>query len=382
MLYDILIKNGLLIDPAQGINEEKDIAILNGEVVAVESNISKEQATKTIDASGLIVTAGLIDIHVHCTAGLTSSGLEADSTSLKAGCTTVLDVGSTGEAFFHGFRKYVIDRSETRIFALINIESLGMITHNQEWPKLLTELNERLAPMFVNIDSTVKIIKENQDVILGIKWAHHGLKLLELAREAADKANCLIMAENHHQPSTLKYMKKGDVITHLYHNVFGKRPWIREHDGLLNENETIQQEFYDAVKRGVIMDVGHGRLSFEWDTAETAFKQGFRPDTISTDVWEGWKQGIRDMPTVMSKFLHLGMSLEEVVKASTMNPAEVIGSLGLIGTLKPGACADVTVMRLTEGKFQLSDSVGYGNMREVDKLLKVNNVIRRGKVIF
>ena len=373
--YDIVIKNGTVIDPSQGIHEVMDIAISRGKIIDLQRGINASNARYVIDASGMIVTPGLIDLHVHCCYGIIHIAIDPELTCLAKGSTTVLDAGSTGELNFMGFKRYVIKNSRTRIFALLNIESLGMIEYsrsNQKWASLITGKDE----LFINVEGTVDVIKENRDVILGIKWAHHSLKGVKLAREAADKAGCLLMAENHHQPETLKYMKKGDIITHLYHGLHQE-----EHDGLLDEDGNVQSEFFDAKRRGVIMDVGHGARSFRWPVAEKAIEEGIKPDTISTDLYiESLNGPARDMPTTMSKFLYLGLSLEEVIRASTTTPAEVIKKQEYIGTLRVGACGDVAIFKLEEGKFSLFDVAGEGRISR-QRLVTVR-VIRNGEVVY
>ncbi|RJS75644.1 amidohydrolase/deacetylase family metallohydrolase [Candidatus Bathyarchaeota archaeon] len=374
-MHDLVVKNGTVIDPSQKIHEQKDIAISEGKITDLRKGINAAGAKHVIDASGLIVTPGLVDLHVHCSYRIVHLAVDPELICLAKGSTTVLDAGSTGELNFTGFRKYVIEPSRLKIFALLNIESLGMIEYgrgNLKWPSLITGRDE----MFINIENTLEAIRRNRDVILGIKWAHHGIKGVALAREAADKANCFLMAENHLQPETLRYMKKGDIITHLYH---GLR--VEQHDGLLDENYKVQPEFFDAVKRGVILDVGHGAGSFVWEIAEKGLEQGIKPDTISTDLHVGSFNGpVYDLPTTMSKFLLLGLSLDEVVEASTTKPAEVLGKQNEIGTLKPGACADLTVFKLEEGKFRFVDVNKKQRMGR--QKLTVTNVVKSGEIVF
>lgn len=371
--YDIVIKNGLVMDPSQGINEVMDVAVLDGLIADLRRGINASGSRRVVDASGAIVTPGLIDLHVHCCYGIAHLAVNPDLACLAKGSTTVLDAGSTGELNFMGFRRYVIENVKTRVYALLNIESQGMIEFsrpNQRWAGLIVGHDD----MFINVDGTVDVIRRNRDVVLGIKWAHHGIEGVKLAREAADRAGCLLMVENHLQPETLKYLRRGDVLTHLYH---GLR--VEQHDGLLDEKGHVQPEFFDAVKRGVILDVGHGAASFRWPVAEKGLEQGMKPDTISTDLHGGSHEGpVYDLPTTMSKFLYLGLSLEEVVRAVTAKPAEVLGRGNFIGTLKPGACGDITVLRLEEGSFPLADAAG--ERRVCKQRLSVIKVIRDGEI--
>ena len=372
-MYDLVVKNGIVVDPSQGVHEHKDVAISRGRIADVRRGIDVSGG-RHIDASGMIVTPGIIDLHVHCCYKIAHLGIDPELACLAKGSTTILDAGSTGELNFMGFRRYVMDTSRTRIFALLNIESLGMIEsarENQNWPKLITGRDE----MFINPEGTLDIVERNRDVVLGLKWAHHGLEGLRLARETAEKAGCFLMAENHHQPEALKYMRKGDILTHLYH---GLR--TEQHNGLLDENGKVQPEFFDAVKREVVLDVGHGAGSFTWRVAEEAFDQGIKPDTISTDLHAMSFCGpVYHMPTTMSKFLLLGMSLDEIVEASTTRPAEVLSKQDEIGTLKIGACADLTILKIQKGKFALFDAKGDGRIGR--QKLTATNVIRKGEVV-
>ena len=374
-MLDIVVKNGTVIDPSQEIHEHKDVAISNGRIVDMRKGINAAEARHIVDASGMIVTPGFIDLHVHCCYGIAHIAIDPEFICLAKGSTTVLDAGSTGELNYMGFRRYVIEASRARIFTLLNIESLGMIEYargRQEWPKLIAGRDE----MFINIEDALGVIERNRDNILGVKWAHHGVEGLRLARDAADRADCLLMAENHHQPEALKYMKKGDIITHLYH---GLR--IEQNDGLLDKDGRVQPEFFDATKRGVILDVGHGAGSFRWWVAEEGLKQGIKPDTISTDLHRGSFNGpAYDMPTTMSKFLLLGLSLDEVIRASTTRPAEVLGKQDEIGTLKIGASADLTVFKIEEGKFTFVDVKGESKIGK--QKLTVTKVIKDGEIVF
>ncbi len=373
-MFDVIVKNGVVVDSFQGIYEQKDIAVALGRIAELRKGINASAAKRVVDASGKIVTPGLIDLHVHCNVNLMHLAIDPETACLLKGCTTVLDAGSTGELNFMGFKKYVIDKSKTRIFALLNIESLGMVEFaraNQKWPELITGQDE----LFINVEGTCEVIGQNRDVILGLKWAHHSLKGLALTRRASDLSNCIIMAENHHQPMCLKYLKKGDIVTHLYH---GLR--MEQNDGLLAADCKVQPEFYEASKRGVIFDLGHGAGSFDWKVAESGLSQGIKPDTLGTDLYVGNINGpVYDLPTTMSKLMLLGMSFEEVVEASTSKPAEVLGKQGQIGTLREGAVADITILKDLQGKFSFFDTKGEGRIGK--QKLETVGVIKGGKIV-
>ncbi|MEM3713944.1 MAG: amidohydrolase family protein, partial [Nitrososphaeria archaeon] len=237
------------------------------------------------------------------------------------------------------------------------------------WAERITGNDEE----FINTDNTIDVFERNRDVLLGIKWAHHGLRGLQLARNVADRLTCIVMSENRNAPENLKYLKKGDILTHIYH--------ANKNIGcLLNDEKKVREEYFTARKKGVIIDVGHGAGSFSWHIAEEAFKQGFKPDTISTDLHIKNVNGpVYDMLTTMSKFLLLGMSLYDIIKASTTKPAEVIGKLGEIGTLNPGAKADIALLKIKKGHFIFTDA--YGNNRIGQEKLIPVKVIKEGNII-
>ncbi|MDA4114164.1 MAG: amidohydrolase/deacetylase family metallohydrolase [Thaumarchaeota archaeon] len=384
-MYDLIITGGTLVDPAQGISEKKDIAVSRGKVVEVAESISSSGAKREIDASGKIVTPGFIDIHTHVAHDITKLSIDPDAVCLPNGATTVADAGSTGELNFMGFKRYVVDRCQTRITAFVNVESLGMVEFNdspsntdQRWPMLITAVDDVLAPLFVNRKNLLSVLRGSRGTIVGIKWAHHGIKLLEITRQIADEAPCRVMAENHFMPEALKYLRKGDIITHAYH--FHTNRVNNRRDGLTEDGKTIHPEIFQAKKRGVLLDVGHGKGSFTWRVAALALEAGLEPDTISTDLWIGNVDGpVFNMPTTMSKFLHLGMALERVVEASTSAPAAALGLSGTLGTLEVGATADVAIFKLLEGRHPLVDVLGVKKM--ADRLIAVTDVVKGGKVV-
>ena len=355
MAYDLLIRGGTLIDPAQNIHANKDVAFSNGVVAEVGDDLSKTGAQEVLDASGCLVTPGMIDLHVHVFYGVSHYGIEPDPTCLAKGATTVVDAGSAGADIFPGFRKYVIDVSETRIFAQINISSQGMLTQ---------EIGEFEIPEYADVDKACAMIEKHRDVILGVKVRltkhsivseRSGMIPLHHAREAADAAGLPIMV--HPQAAwcdsiddILAVMGERDIVTHCFH---------ASECGILDDDGKVRKSVHEAMERGVVFDVGHGAGSFSWDTVETAMSQGVAPQTISSDLHIYNLNGpVYDLANVVTKFLHLGMPLDDAIAKVTSVPAEVILMSDKIGTLTPGAWGDAIISELREGEFQLVDSGG------------------------
>jgi dihydroorotase len=351
--YDLVITGGTLIDPGQGIHERRDVAFRDGLVAAVAPQIPPADGQETINASGMYVVPGLVDAHVHVFEGVSHYGINPDATCLAHGATTVVDAGSAGADTFAGFRKYVIEASETRILSHLNISSMGMISR---------EIGELDDIKWANVPKALATIERNRDLILGVKvrltresivGKEAGLRPLFLAREAADAAGLPIMV--HPQDSwaesidqVVEVMRKGDVMTHMYHS---------DPHGILDEQGKIRPSIRAAHERGVIFDVGHGEGSFDWTVCETALAQGFPPTTISSDLHRYNVNGpVFDLVTTVSKFIHLGMALDEALERVTAVPAGVIGISGKVGTLAVGAFGDAVVLDPQEGAFEFQDA--------------------------
>jgi len=355
MNYDLIIKNGTLIDPAQSIHTRKDIAFTDSCVSTVSDDIPTSEARDVINADGCYVTPGLIDLHVHVFYGVSHFGVEPDPTCLARGATTVVDAGSAGADTFPGFRKYVIDVSDTRILAQLNISSQGMLTR---------EIGELENPDYADVDKACRMIEQHRDIILGVKvrltresivGERAGMQPLHKAREAADAAGLPMMV--HPQDAwcqsiddVLAVMGKRDILTHCFHDMAC---------GILDENGKIRDSVHAAIERGVIFDVGHGAGSFSWDVVEKAMEQGVEPTTISSDLHVYNINGpVYDLVNVVNKFLYLGMSLDDALAKVTSVPADTILMRGQVGTLAAGAWGDAVIFEMREGEFQLVDARG------------------------
>jgi dihydroorotase len=353
--FDLLVKGGKVVDPSQQISALRDVGIRDGKVVAVAENLNEAQASRVLDARGKIVTPGLIDVHVHVYDGVAPLGIPADPNCIAKGVTTVVDAGSAGAHTFPGFRRNVINVVDTRVFALLNISVVGQSTYSEDNP-----YGELLNLEYANPKLAIRTIERNRDVILGIKVrlsrpiaGEHDLQALKLAKEAASAVGLPLMAhigDTHTPlPVILAELTKGDVVTHSFRGSNG---------GILDDRGMVLKEVRSAMGRGVHLDVGHGAGSFSFDTAEKALKQGVVPGTISSDVHQFNVNGpVFDLATTLSKFLHLGLTLDEVIQRASTNPANLFGFPKGLGSLRVGAEADVALFSLVEGDFQFVDSL-------------------------
>jgi dihydroorotase len=354
--YDLLIRGGRVIDPSQGLSAETDVAIRQGKVARIAANIAESEARQVLDARKMIVTPGLVDIHVHVYDGVAPLGIPADPNCIAKGATTVVDAGSAGAHTFPGFRQYVIRVVETRVYALLNISVVGQSTFSNGNP-----FGELLDLRYANSKLAIRTIEQNRDVILGVKIrlskniaGENDLRALGLAREAADAVGLPLMVHiggtYSPLPKILAMLKSGDLVTHSYHGREG---------GILDDRDRVLPQVRRAIEGGVVLDVGHGVGSFAFRTAEKAFSQGVLPGTISSDVHQGNVNGpVYDLATTLSKFLHLGMSLEDVIRRATANPAKALAFPSGTGSLKEGAPADVAVFELREAPWEMVDSIG------------------------
>ena len=351
-MYDLLIKGGTVVDPAQGVNGPADAAFVNGTVASVAPNISEDDASEVFDATGLIVTPGLIDLHVHNFWGVSHYGIDPDVTNIGNGVTTAVDAGSAGAATFDAFRRYVIERADTRLYALLNISLTGMISD---------DIGELEDLQHADVGQAVRVGRENRDRIVGIKarlsqdiTRQHDVESLKRAIEAAEAIGGFVMIHvgKTHTPleSLIEMLRPGDVVTHSFHG---------HAEGILDDAGKVKEAFREHQRRGIVFDVGHGAGSFSFDVAERAMADGFRPGNISSDLHLYNIEGpVFDQVTTISKLIWLGMSLYDVIGLTTVETAKTMGVHDRLGTLKAGAVGDATIARIDEGSFKLTDSYG------------------------
>ncbi len=375
---DLLIKNGHVIDPKNNLDAVMDIAIRENKIVEVAKKIDKE-AKKIVDATGLYVTPGLIDLHGHHFFGtqpnayLSNSftALPPDGFTFRAGVTTAVDAGGAGWRNFNTFKSNVIDNSKTRVFAFLNIVGAGMSGGATE--QNVADMDSKLTAM---------VAKQNPEYIVGIKLAHysgHEWAPTERAVEAGRLAGIPLMVDfgNAEPPLPMETLlmeklRPGDILTHCYGGASGRMPMVI--------NGKLQSYATNAQKRGVIFDVGHGGGSFLFEQAIPAIKQGLKPNSISTDLHTGsMNGGMKDMLNVMSKLLNIGLTLNEVITASTWNPAQIINKKEL-GHLSIGSPADVAIFSLDKGNFGFIDVKGV--KINGDKKLTCQMTVRDGQVVW
>lgn len=379
--YELLIKGGHVIDVENNINKPMDVAVLDGKIAKIAANIPETSAEKVIIAKQFYVSPGFIDIHSHNYYGVDpnseySNGFNAlrpDDHSFRSGVTTLVDVGGSGWRNFTHFKEQVIDRSATRVLAFLNLVGNGMKGH--PWEQNLNDMDPKMTAL----------VAQQHPEIVGIKLAHysgHDWEPIDRLLEAGELADVPVMVDfgSADPPLSLEVLvmekfRPGDIYTHMYGGGGTGR------QAVVDENKKVRPGIFEAQKRGVIFDVGHGGASFFYKNAIPAMKQGLFPNTISTDAHgRSIVSGMKNMSNVMSKFLNLGMSLSEVIAASTWKPATVINRPDL-GHLTVGAEADITIFNIRKGNFGFIDRTGGDKMLGKEKL-EVEMTLRSGKVVW
>jgi dihydroorotase len=375
--YDLVLRNGHVLDPKNNLAAQRDVAVRDGKIAAIEPTIPAGAAKQSVDISGLYLTPGLVDIHVHVFTGLRHNAwgngdlsVPADVLAIPNGVTTVADAGSSGWRDFPEFRRRIIDNSTTRIFAFLNIVGAGMANNDDA-----AEQNEH----DMDLDALSKTIEQNRDIIVGIKTAHWqqpNFISVQKAVEAGNRNHLPVMVDfgwfdnKSYEQMISSILRPGDISTHVF----------RMPAPLLTPEGKPAPYMLDARKRGIKFDLGHGGGSFNFALAEPMVTSGFFPDSISTDLHVGSATGVMlNLPNVMSKMLALGIPLSEVIRESTTNPATEIGHPEL-GQIAVGSVADIAVLRVQRGNFGYADLVG-GKVDGTERIL-AEMTIRAGHIVF
>jgi len=379
--YNILIKGGYVIDAKNKLHDSLDIAVKDGKIVRVEKNIDPKQAIQVVDARGLYVTPGLIDIHTHVFYGTDpgrayNGGPEAivpDGFTFRNGVTTVVDAGSSGWRDFPTFKRQVIDISRTRVLAFLNIVGSGM--HGTPYEQDTKDMDGKL---------TGQMARQYHDYVVGVKVAHYvgpEWTPVDEAVIAGNLANIPVMVDfgGNNPPLSInelffKHLRPGDIFTHC----FGE---LKTRESIVDPvTKTLKPFVLEAQKKGTVFDVGYGEISFAFSQAIPALKSGFVPNSLSTDIHMSNVNGaMKDMLNMMSKFMAMGMPLETVIQTATWNPAREIKHEEL-GNLSVGAVADIAVLGLRSGRFGFFDFTGY--KIEGKQKLECEMTIRNGKIVY
>jgi len=352
--FDLMLTGGTVLNPATGLNRKLDVGVAHGRVAAVESDLPVTNAKEVLDASGCYVTPGLIDFHVHSYWGVNPYGCNLDALCLATGVTTTMDAGSAGPVNFLGFRNLVSESSKTRMLGFVALAQHGV----------LNEPGELVNLGFADPDGAAQTVGDNRDIGVGIKVRLHKKSIgensraaLRLAIKAGEATRTPIMV---HVGDTVVSMSEiadtlrpGDIITHCY---------TPQKPSIIDETGKLLPEVRKAKDRGVIFDVGHAGGHFDFDLVRRAMGDGLLPDVISSDLHGRLKQPgfgiVGDLPTTLTKFLPLGLNLEEIIARCTINPARVIGWHDRIGSLEVGREADIAVLKIIDEPTTLRDSVG------------------------
>ena len=377
MKYDLLIQHGEVLDPAAGLKGRLDVAVSGGKIAAVAPSIPENDARQTISARGLYVTPGLIDVHAHIFVNAHDMGSHTDRFCQASGVTTLCDAGSTGSATFAGLRAVIDSHVRTRTRAFVNLSAIGIVG---------TSRGGELSHFpYADPEGCARTIAENPDLAIGVKLRYgpglvweYTTEPVKMARRTAAMAGVPFMIHITDSPiplpDILAEMAPGDIITHCYHG--------RANGIMGQEKEFVLKEVVEAQRYGIIFDCAHGRNHFSFRMIEKALDQGFLPDTISTDLTftSATKGPVWDLTTTMSKLLHFGMSLDDLVARATAAPARIMGYEGTVGTLRPGANADMALLELRDGNYELTDS--DRNTVTAERRLIARTTLKDGRVTY
>ena len=354
-MYELLLKGGTVVDPSTGLRGVQDIAVDRGTIARIEPRLAPEDARRVIDLPGTTITPGLIDLHAHVFEGFTRMGVHPDQAGVYAGVTTIVDAGSAGCATFGGFPKYIIPQCHTEIIPFLHICQTGLST-----------IPDIIAEGSIDLDATLRVVARHKDLIYGIKARMVspaleilGMEMPRLARRAARESGIKLMVhigdtEKRYDPTVIRrllpMLESGDILTHY----FTANP-----GGVLDGNGRLVPEAWEAAKTGVWFDTAHGRANFSFDVGRRIIDQGLLPHCISTDLTiPGRLRTVHSMTEMMTRFLGLGFTLEQVVTMCTANPAKAIGAEARLGSLAVGRQADISVLKTIEGDWTVYDVLG------------------------
>ena len=374
-MYDLLIKGGTVIDPSQNLHGPNDVAIEEGKIARVAPDIPATEASQVVEVKGKIVTPGLIDLHTHIYDGVNGNGVEADLGGVRAGVTTMVDAGSSGCDTYGGFPRHIIPNNATEIIPFLHICRTGLAT-----------TPDIFSPASIDLDRTIQVVEDNRDTIFGIKARMvspaleiMGLEMPRMAKRAAVESGVKLMVhigdtEKRYDEKVihqlLPILEEGDIVTHL----FTANP-----GGVIDSQGKLAPEAVEARERGVWLDTAHGRMNFSFDVGQRVLDQGLLPHCISTDLTlPGRQLTVHSMTEMMTRFLAMEFTLDQVVEMSTLNPAKALGQEHRIGSLAPGHQADVSVLDLKEGDWIVYDVVG--GSRRTEKAVVPVLTVKRGQV--
>ena len=397
--YDLLLQGGEVIDPSQSLHGMRDVAFRDGKVVALEKDISSDDAREVVDVSGKIVTPGLIDIHGHYFEHIVPFATAADRVCLPNGVTTTVDAGSSGWLHFEGFKEFILKREQTRLMALVNLSALGMMAPRRSigedfgptigisgGPQTLLDprnVGELQDLRYAQVEEAAQCIRDNPNVVLGVKiridheisGEANTIPALERARTVADMTGSFVMVHVARVPIPLakvfEYLRPGDIVTHIFHSA---------ENNVLDERGNVRTEVREAKEKGIVLDIGAARRNFDVQISRAAIEQGLLPTTLSSDITKTRPQSpvVYNLPEVMTLYMSMGMSLEEVIAATTLNASSAIGQTEVLGTLAVGAVGDATVIELQEGNFAYDD--GNEGAVNADKRIAPYMTIKDGEV--
>jgi len=377
-MYDVLLKNGEIIDPSQGIHTVGSVAIKDGKIALVGKNFSRVEARKVLNMEGKIIAPGLIDIHCHPVAGFAWIGVPSDEIGLNTGVALLCDGGSSGAANFETMRRFILEPTKTDIFCFLNLSTTGLI-----------KMPEILANHDIDVDYSKRVVEANRDIIKGIKIRAIqplaeglGLKGIEMAKKLATDLRMPLMVHlgetrerapgdkmDDFSRATVAMLDEGDILSHYL-------TW--EPGGMILKDGTIYPELEEAQKRGVVLDSCHGLNHFSFTIARHAIAKGLIPTVISTDMSTIGLPVVQSLAVVMSKFLNMGLSVAQVIEMTTVNSAKALGEEDKRGSLRPGMSANITVLELLQGDYLFGDGTGRESMHG-KLLLEPRMVFKEGE---